>query len=424
MRPLRLVALLLAAGPLAGCGDRAAPPPAVSLSVAADPRTGVLHRLVGSADPGGETMSLAHQRSADGGLQWSAPVRVEADPGGPPIKKVSRGEDAAIAVGPDGRTLLAVWPGRGTGVWGSGPLGSALSRDGGATWTPAGDPAPFPADDPVAEHGARFPALLASPGPGGSGSGSGGGGGGGGGGGFTLAWIDASDEARGVRANRFDPAASSWGEPVTVDPTSCACCWNALAAVGEEAVFVYRDADPSDMSAARSPDGGASWSDPAPVGGFGWVFDGCPHVGAGLAAEPDGGRLFAAVWTGKEGEAGLYACFSDDAGATWSQPARLGGRGDTHPRLAALGGGRVAAAWTRHTREGTTLVYAVSEDRGASWPEPEAFAGGGGTLPSHALLTAAGGGLTAHWTQSTGDGPAEVRSRVLRSTAGPRPAAP
>ena len=289
-----------------------------------------------------------------------------------------------------------MWPGRGTGVWGSGPLGSALSRDGGKTWAPAGDPAPFPEDDPVAEHGARFPALQPSPA-----------------GGFTLAWIDASDKARSVRAGRFDLDTSSWSEPVTVDATSCACCWNALASVGGEEVFVYRDVNPSDMAAARSSDGGATWSEPAPVGSFGWDFEGCPHVGAGLAAEPDGGRLFAAVWTGKEGEAGLYACFSDDAGAAWSPPQRLGGSGATHPRMAALGGGRVAAAWTENAGDATTLVYAVSTDRGLTWSDPVAFAGGRDTLPNHALLAAEGGRLTAHWTETVGDAPAAARSAVL-----------
>ncbi|BAM02879.1 hypothetical protein PSMK_07200 [Phycisphaera mikurensis NBRC 102666] len=388
-------AALAAVFPLGGCGPAAGgtrPAPAASLAVVAD--GGVLHRLVGHANADGKTMSLAYDRSADGGAAWSPPVAVKGDPAGPPIKKVSRGEDAAIAAAGD--TLLAVWPGRGTGVWGSGPLGSAVSRDGGRTWSPAGDPAPFPADDPAGAHGARFPALQASPG-----------------GGFTLVWIDASDDARSMRSARFDPDASSWSEPVVVDAAGCACCWNALAAVGGAEVFVYRDVEPSDMAAARTFDGGRTWSDGSPVARFGWASDGCPHVGAGLAAEPDGGRLFAAVWTGQDGAAGLYRAFSDDAGESWSPPVRLGGDGATHPRMAALGGGVVAAAWTRHAAEGTTLVAAISTDRGETWSEPAAFAGGGPDLPSHVLLAAVGGRLTAHWTEAAGEAPAAVRSAVL-----------
>lgn len=255
---------------------------------------------------------------------------------------------------------------------------------------------PFPAGDPVEEHGARFPALQPSPG-----------------GGFTLVWIDASDERRSVRSTHYDPGSSSWSEPVTVDSACCACCWNALATVGDEEVFVYRNVEPSDMFAARTADGGQTWSDPVPVASFGWNFDGCPHVGAGLAAEPDGGRLFAAVWTGKDGETGLYRTFSDDAGASWSPALRLGPAGATHPRLAAMGNGRVAAAWTQNSPEESLLVWAISEDRGESWVTPQRLSDPFEGDASHALLTVNGDRLTGHWTVTGDDGITKARSSVL-----------
>ena len=333
---------------------------------------------------------------------WSEPNRVAAGaPLSPTPKKVSRGEDAQIAVRGDG-PLMAVWPGRGGGVWGSGPLGTAVSIDGGRTWTPGPDPAPFD-DDGSGAQGARFPALSGGPG------------------GFDLVWIDASDDRRSVRFARSGPKGLTWEKPRVLDATSCACCWNELARdKAGQIVVVYRDESPRDMKARTSSDGGRTWQEDVPVGDFGWAFNGCPHVGAGLGFDHATGRLHAAVWSGQDGRVGVYALYSDDAGANWSEPIRLGTDRAAHPRLAATDRG-VAVAWTEAAARGPRIDWAWSPDGGRSWSPPQAVTTPGAEhgYPTHALVTHASGVVTLHWTQAYDDRPATVHSRRLGVPATP-----
>ena len=68
-------------------------------------------------------------RSGDGGENWSAPVRVaEGD-----LSVPHRGNDVQVAAA--GRRCLAAWQVPGTGYKGRGPVATALSEDGGRTWT-------------------------------------------------------------------------------------------------------------------------------------------------------------------------------------------------------------------------------------------------------------------------------------------------
>ena len=69
-----------------------------------------------------------------------------------------------------------------------------------------------------------------------------------------------------------------------VDPSSCACCWNKMIAPQPGQVHVlYRDHGVRDMALASTRDTGEHWELKSPVGEFNWEFQGCPHVGGGIA---------------------------------------------------------------------------------------------------------------------------------------------
>src|SRR5262249_41381481 len=72
-----------------------------------------------------------------GGPEWWSPPPVGGRCAAPPTLR--RGEDAQIAAA--GRTLVAVWTGGGTGWGGTGPLVTAVSRDGGKSWRRGASPA-------------------------------------------------------------------------------------------------------------------------------------------------------------------------------------------------------------------------------------------------------------------------------------------
>lgn len=390
--PSNLIILWVAVAVLLQACSDAEPPIASAKSLDVFVSGQTIHRLVGDVTTASdESMRLTYQRSSDGGSVWTKPTAIDlAD--ARPAKVVSRGEDAQVAA--HGETVVVVWPGRGGGIWGSGPLGTAVSHDRGQTWTLGPEPAVFD-DDGSEKKGARFPALTATAE------------------GFHLVWIDASDEKRSVRYSRSDPAGSAWSEPQVIDATSCACCWNEIV-VGksDELVFVYRDESPRDMKATTSRDGGDTWGQAVAVGDFQWEFDGCPHVGSGLSIQEDTGRVHASVWSGKDGKVGVYALYSDDAGGHWSSPNRLGSDRSTHPRIIAAGNHQVVACWTENLDTGPQIQWAVSSDEGESWSEPRVIEAGPG-FPSHALLTHANGTTTLHWTQENDESLSSLHSVTI-----------
>lgn len=400
LRTLAALAAALTTAGLAGC-DGATPPAAAPLVLAGAPADAAvsldvfvdgeaLHRLTGWARPDARTMTLRYDRSDDGGRTWNPATSLAPDQA-PPAKAVHRGEDAQIAA--RGDTLMAVWPGRGSGVWGSGPLGAAVSHDRGATWSAVSAPPPAGADDD-AQRGERFPALATDAR------------------GFHLVWIDARGDDRSVHYARTDHA-GAWGQPVVVDAASCACCWNQLAPGPEGGlIFIYRDVNPRDMSAVVQAPATDTWSAPTPVGAFNWDFDGCPHVGAGLAVQPQSGRVHALVWSGKASAQGLHTLTSRDGGRTWSPPRPLGTARATHPELIAAGPGHLVAAWTESHDAGPALWHARSADGGASWSAPRRLPTGPG-FPTHVRLTHARGVVTAHWTQAHDHGPDTLHAAPL-----------
>ena len=81
--------------------------------------------LLATAGEGG--VRLLHQRSLDGGRSWSSPVEIPTHSFA--MAHGHRGSDPQIAA--HGNDLLVAWTARGSSPWGTGPIGTARSRDGG-----------------------------------------------------------------------------------------------------------------------------------------------------------------------------------------------------------------------------------------------------------------------------------------------------
>ncbi len=387
LRAAAVVSILLAA---AGCSREATPvdfQAAASFDVtAADGTVHVLFSLPEETDEA--TPAFYHVRAENGG-GWSSPVRVATDHAVP--GRHHRGNDPQLAV--SGDRLLALWTAQGDGPWGSGPFGAALSGDGGRTWQAA--PVPVSPDGGPGT-GYRFPAVAAD------------------GEAFHAIWIHAKDDIRSLRHARLPFGADAWETPVEIDPNICACCWLRLDATGDgQLTALYRDYEPSDMALAVSADSGRTWSRQGRVGEFDWHFQGCPHVGGGLATgHTSGGEplTLASVWTGGDNGTGvhLYRKTGDTGG--W-QPSTEENGVLTRARntdIALAPGGGAVWVWDQLTDDGVQAVFlAVSGDAGRTWGPPRrltAPASNGG----HPRVVLTDGQAWVFWTAPESDGGARL----------------
>ncbi|RBP45911.1 BNR repeat protein [Roseimicrobium gellanilyticum] len=354
--------------------------------------TSQLHLLTGGLSNDGSRTELYHQSSSDAGKTWSAPVRVDA--GQPAPHAAHRGMDPQIAA--SGDQLMAVWMTPGTDMFGGGPMATALSSDGGKTWK-AG---PNPADDgSTTGHGFLDVAADAR-------------------GSFHLTWLDTRGEKRGLRYARSEDGGTTWSRNDTVDAETCECCWNVLAAGPDGRVgILYRNKEPRDMSISWSSAAG-TWSAPVSVGGFNWEFQGCPHVGGGLAAggEQTSPIWHAVVWTGMEDSLGVHHVSSPDAGATWSKTQRVAGKGASHPDIAARGQ-EVIMVWDTTNEKGSHIEAARSSDGGKSWQTAVRLSSAGPSATHPRVVASADGGFRVFWTQRQGEGPTTWQSSPFPSSA-------
>ena len=373
---------------------------------------GSIHVLLGkSAGPDSNTFLLSYARSNDGGLTWTEPAPIPTDHG--PPTKMHRGDDPQIAA--HGDRLMALWTAPGEGPFGSGPMATALSDDGGRSWRPGpaasaqplppgvlplaapkSDAAPASTKKPHAAHGTgpgyRFPAAAAAKNA------------------FHIVWIHAIGNERSLRHARLAFGETQWSAATLVDPHICACCWNELRVEPDGTILaLYRDQRPSDMSLVRSRDSGRTWQPAGRAGEFDWNFEGCPHVGGGVATVdgPAGAtQILATVWTGNAGSTGAYVLRRAETGQ-WSAPLPLT-VGDDRGRntdIAALPDSRTAAAaWDQPTLEGGQAVFlTTTTDAGRTWSPPRRLSPPGDNA-SYPRLVASHGRFIALWTTFDSEG--------------------
>lgn len=346
-----------------------------------------LHLLLGRYEPNTKVPTLLHLRSADAGATWTTPVRV--DTGATAPHQPHRGQDAQIAA--SGDKLVCAWTSPGTGFNGRGPVATALSTDGGATWQPG----PNPADDASSgDHG--FVDIVADSA-----------------GTFHLVWLDARDtnKSKGLRHSSSRDGGQSWSKNTTVKADTCECCWNKLALGPDGSLHaLFRDKNPRDMAVMSSSDRGAHWSDPATVGRFNWDFQGCPHVGGGLALQ--GTTVHALIWTGATGHGGTYHLSSPGQGQPWSAPQRLGDADARRGDLASAGAQSLAAVWDRVADGESTVHAARSADGGKTWSEPKQLSSKGVNAAYPRVVTVAGE-YRVFWTESATGQPSVWRTSAL-----------
>ena len=192
-----------------------------------------------------------------------------------------------------------------------------------------------------------------------------------------------------------------WQSETTIDLDVCTCCWNRAVALPDRSLAVlYRGSKPRDMRLAEREPKRGTWQVRSTVGPFDWQFEGCPHCGGGLAAQPTilGADLHSVVWTGKPGSAGLYYLGSTNSGTSWSPPLAVSDAQSREADIAATSRS-VVIVYTSLTAEGTTPVLARrSSDRGGHWSEPVTISKPGATA-DHPRAAQLASGFLVYWTE-------------------------
>ncbi len=365
--------LLSKPSPIAGCrgpGQLIDVPEEPSVSADARDRRHLVAAWQQDRRAAGAAFGIAVAVSRNGGDTWRETML-------PGLTQCARGvyrlaSDPWTAIGPDGAAYVGA-----LGVDPTGRVGTAVavstSRDGGASW---GNPIVVASVDPASATLDK-PSILADPKHAGR---------------VYAVW---ANYPRGLTANyvalaRSDDAGRTWTRPVTVYRGRGESQNNLLMALPDGSVvdlFVEesdsREGAPARVAAARSNDGGATWSAPVTVANFQFTVTRDPQTGAeirsigqDIAATISRGRLYVTWFENhREGTSSIWLSTSKDDGVTWSAPRTLVEEAAQAflPTLAAAGDGRLGVTWydLRNSSAGpglgTEVWCAVSSDQGASW---------------------------------------------------------
>ncbi len=295
----------------------------------------------------GKIWGLYTARSTNGGLHWSAPVRVAGGAGAPDEVHPHGESSPRLVIGP-GERMALVWPNSITvpgRKWPAAMLRFARSGDGGLHWS---QPVTLNDDTtraPVSHqfHGAAWVGDS----------------------GLTVAWLDERGSATplasgadGHAEHAAEPDASiylatssdfgrSWGPNRLAWNAACPCCRVSLARDRDgQAVAAWRKHFPGNVRDVVTAVAGARTSEPRRVHPDDWAYAGCPHTGPAIATGSDG-TVHVAWYTGKEGGLGVYyARQTPGEGAGPAVDLVTGrGLGVAHPALVAVPDGGALAAY-------------------------------------------------------------------------------
>ena len=133
-----------------------------------------------------------------------------------------------------------------------------------------------------------------------------------------------------------------------------------------------------------------------------WKTDVCPHHGPSLAISADG--TYHVTWfTDGLARKGLFYARSSDGGATFSEPMPVGrsDRNPAHPYLIAVKGA-LWLVWKEFDGEKTTVSVMTSHDDGRTWSAAKIVAETS-NASDHPLLLSRGGRVFLSWqTQAEG----------------------
>ena len=311
--------------------------------------------------------------SPDQGRSFRPAVRVTREP-----EDIDANGDARpkVAIGATGEVYIA-WTRRGTRPF-TGDIRFARSVDGGRRFSP-----PRTINDDTLPTGHRFESIDVNDR-----------------GEIFMVWIDKRDLEASLAADEAYVGAAlyyTWSTDggLTFTPNRkikdhvCECCRIALT-FDEQGwpVIVWREV----LAGSVRDHGVVRFLDRhrfTPIGRVavdGWVLDGCPHHGPGLARDGDG--AYHAVWlTGASPQGGgaFYAHTTGDA-LTFSEPLRIGTPTTLgHADIEALGR-HVVIAWKERVKPNATAIYLQeSTDAGQTWDVPRAVSQTTG-ISDHPLL--------------------------------------
>lgn len=285
-------------------------------------------------------VQFVHQRSTDGGKSWGPKNQVKIAPYF--VKTYNRIADPQIAA--LGSDLVIAWTtAKKDGK--AGPLQSAFSTNAGKTWTLGTNPA-----DDKSESGHEFVDLT-----------------------FTqdktvhAVWLDNRSGAQGVYSAASQDLGKSWQKNITVDSSSCECCWNRIYSFNSNDVFtVYRDKQPRDMVVSSKTKATTNWERSGTIAKFGWEATHCPEAGAALAITKEPQQtMHGLVWTGKDKATGVYYAQAQSIDAKmWNEPKLLDAEGK-HLDMTA-NGNKILGVWDREGKD-RVIVASLSNDAGKTW---------------------------------------------------------
>ena len=263
----------------------------------------------------------------------------------------------------------------------------AISRDGGQSWSDAGQ---LNEDDAEAEHG--FVSVLAWDER------------------FGAFWLDGRELATAsldgsgplpgtsLRLASFDGDGAISAREI-VDSLVCDCCQPDVALTSAGPIVVYRDRTEEEIRdvVARRHVGGR-WSEPVGLGHEGWHIEGCPVNGPVVGAHED--DVVAAWFTAASNQSRVRFARSTDAGASFRAAVDVdGGRALGQPAIVLDADGRALVSWWRRGGEGGIDLMLRRFERDDSAGEAMVLAhediGMAGDVPQ---LIAAGRDYVVAWT--------------------------
>lgn len=338
-------------------------------------KNGKIYLLLGEHENGRQ--SLVMKVSRDGGKSWTQPVAV--DSGQTLTPSLTRSNDARLAV--SGNTLMAFWTSFKEGAMhNAGPMAEAISTDGGKHWRPGVSPADW-------QEGAH--AFFSTDGDGRQ---------------LHAVWLDSRHGpsqvrgAQGMRHALSRDGGQSWSKNITLDDVTCACCWTTARLYEGTLYVLYRDKQPSDMSMGVLH--GQQWQRLGTVGEFNWFFEGCPHIGGGMAfaGSKNNPSIHAVIGTGLPEQSGIYYLHSNDGGKSWTQPVRMGDETGLHGDVAIDANGRLVVVWDAIADDGLA-IFAAERLHDGKFTEPVKLSAPGARA-AFPRVVPAGKKFLVVWTQS------------------------
>ncbi len=340
---------------------------------------------------------LYFSRSVDAGRSWSAPVRVNGEPGSVWGFAVSK---PRIAVGSSG-TVHVFFPANGVSPVTKLPVVTARysrSTDHGRTFSAArtiNRPPDFDRTEVLGEGlSATFSFGTMGLAPDGS---------------VVALWQDigamqSSADAADIHLAISRDDGASWSDeiPAIRSHAVCPCCQLTLSFNDEDLLLGYRKvyANGRDSTVARSNNSGESFQAETRLPFAAWDIDGCPLKPTELAT--DGDWVYAASYTGGEDPPGLYFSRSDDGGQTFKDRRQI------HPEVAYADApeltvgpeGRLRLVWQAKIDGARRLFTAESTDHGATFSAAEEIATPPGSSLTPATAVSPQGTVYVVWQQT------------------------